>query len=61
MCIANMVVKISGKYTRELESTRLSLLSSWVGDDVAQYMGRAGDFFNKLGGYILPGPRPRNN
>ncbi|KAJ5355123.1 short-chain dehydrogenase reductase 2a [Penicillium cataractarum] len=50
---------ISGKYIRELERTRLGLLSSWVGDDVAQYMGRAGDFFTTLGGYILP--KPRNN
>lgn len=57
VCIANVVLKISGKYTRELEGTRLGLLSSWVGEDVAQYMGKAGEFFNNLGGYILPGPR----
>ncbi|CEJ57463.1 hypothetical protein PMG11_06154 [Penicillium brasilianum] len=50
---------ISGKYIRELEGTRLGLLSSWVGDDVAQHMGRAGEFFNNLGGYILPGPRTK--
>ncbi|OOQ84517.1 short chain dehydrogenase/reductase [Penicillium brasilianum] len=57
--IANVVVKISGKYIRELEGTRLGLSSSWVGDDVAQHMGRAGEFFNNLGGYILPGPRTK--
>ncbi|KAF4251709.1 hypothetical protein CNMCM8980_005578 [Aspergillus fumigatiaffinis] len=48
---------ISGKYIRELEGTRMGLLSSWVGHDVAEYMGKAGEFFNNLGGYILPGPR----
>lgn len=35
----------------------MGLLSSWVGHDVAEHMGKAGEFFNNLGGYILPGPR----
>ncbi|GFF75863.1 hypothetical protein CNMCM6936_006733 [Aspergillus lentulus] len=48
---------ISGKYIREMEGTRMGLLSSWVGHDVAEHMGKAGEFFNNLGGYILPGPR----
>ncbi|KAL2824822.1 hypothetical protein BJY01DRAFT_256405 [Aspergillus pseudoustus] len=50
-------VLVAGRYIRELEHTRMGLLSSWVGDEVSQFMGRAGAFFERIGGYVLPGPR----
>ncbi|KAL4867112.1 hypothetical protein BDV12DRAFT_186976 [Aspergillus spectabilis] len=52
-------VLVTGKYVQDLEHTRMELLSSWVGDEVAEFMGRAGEFFSSIGGYILPGPRDR--
>ncbi|PYH98030.1 short chain dehydrogenase/reductase [Aspergillus ellipticus CBS 707.79] len=47
-------VLVSGKYTREMESTRTALLPSWLGEDIAGFMARAMQFFSDIGGYVLP-------
>ncbi|KAJ5091982.1 hypothetical protein NUU61_006852 [Penicillium alfredii] len=48
-------VMVAGKYLRELESTRSKLLPTWLGEDVAEFMGRAMQFLTSIGGYVLPG------
>ncbi|KAJ5682189.1 hypothetical protein N7462_005354 [Penicillium macrosclerotiorum] len=45
---------VAGQYLRELELSRTQLLSTWIGEDVAQFMGRAMQFFVAIGGYVLP-------
>ncbi|OKO94574.1 hypothetical protein PENSUB_11841 [Penicillium subrubescens] len=46
--------QVAGKYFRELESSRMSLLPTWIGADFAEFMGRAMQFFISIGGYVLP-------
>ncbi|KAL2849021.1 dehydrogenase with different specificitie [Aspergillus pseudodeflectus] len=50
-------VLVAGRFVRELENSRMGVLGQWVGEDVKEFMGRAGAFFEKIGGYVLPGPR----
>ncbi|KAL2800601.1 hypothetical protein BJX66DRAFT_321568 [Aspergillus keveii] len=50
-------VLVAGRFVRELEASRMGVLGGWVGEDVKEFMGRAGEFFEKIGGYVLPGPR----
>jgi NAD(P)-dependent dehydrogenase (short-subunit alcohol dehydrogenase family) len=50
-------VLVAGRFVRELENSRMGVLGGWVGEDVKEFMGRAGAFFEKIGGYVLPGPR----
>ncbi|KAL3440854.1 hypothetical protein BJX65DRAFT_300161 [Aspergillus insuetus] len=50
-------VLVAGRFVRELEGSRMGVLGGWVGEDVKEFMGRAGEFFKGIGGYILPGPR----
>jgi hypothetical protein len=50
-------VLVAGRFVRELEGRRMRVLGGWVGEDVKEFMGRAGEFFEKIGGYALPGPR----
>ncbi|RAK96633.1 dehydrogenase with different specificitie [Aspergillus ibericus CBS 121593] len=45
---------VAGRYLREMESTRAALLSTWLGDDVAGFMGKAMRFVADIGGYVLP-------
>ncbi|OJJ50793.1 hypothetical protein ASPZODRAFT_263639 [Penicilliopsis zonata CBS 506.65] len=47
----------AGKHVRDLESTRMQLLPSWLGSDTAEFMGRAMRFFTEIGGYVLPKAR----
>lgn len=37
-----------------MESSRTGLLPTWLGEDVADFMGRAMQFFVSIGGYVLP-------
>ncbi|PWY94106.1 short chain dehydrogenase/reductase [Aspergillus sclerotioniger CBS 115572] len=46
---------VAGKYLREMESTRAELLPTWLGEDVAGFMGKAMRFITDIGGYVLPG------
>jgi hypothetical protein len=50
-------VLVAGRFVRELEASRMGVLGKWVGEDLKEFMGRAGEFFEKIGGYVLPGPR----
>ncbi|CZR57334.1 uncharacterized protein PAC_07223 [Phialocephala subalpina] len=43
-----------GSILKELEASRTALLSTWMGVDVAELMGKAGALFEGLGGYPLP-------
>ncbi|OOF93046.1 hypothetical protein ASPCADRAFT_508843 [Aspergillus carbonarius ITEM 5010] len=45
---------VAGKYLREMESTRAELLPTWLGEDVAGFMGKAMRFITDIGGYVLP-------
>ncbi|KAI9928421.1 hypothetical protein ASPWEDRAFT_170580 [Aspergillus wentii DTO 134E9] len=45
---------VAGKYQREMELTRAKLLPTWLGEDVSDFMSRAGRFFADIGGYVLP-------
>ncbi|KAJ5413199.1 Short-chain dehydrogenase/reductase SDR [Penicillium sp. CMV-2018d] len=47
-------VLVAGKYLRELEGPRATLLPSWLGVDLAEFMGQAMQFFVSIGGYVLP-------
>ncbi|CAG8382473.1 unnamed protein product [Penicillium salamii] len=44
----------AGKYLRELEETRTKLFSSWLGEDVTEFMASAMQFLVSIGGYVLP-------
>lgn len=37
-----------------MEASRAKLLPAWLGEDVADFMGRAMRFFVSIGGYVLP-------
>jgi hypothetical protein len=43
-----------GPIIREMEHTRKSTLNDWLGEDAAQLMGAASNFFAEMGGYPLP-------
>ncbi|KAA8650395.1 uncharacterized protein ATNIH1004_003079 [Aspergillus tanneri] len=47
-------ILVAGKYLRELEGTRTELIPVWLGQDVAEFMGRAMQFMREIGGYVLP-------
>lgn len=46
--------QVAGKYLREMESSRAKLMPTWIGEDVAEFMGRAMQFLVSIGGYVLP-------
>lgn len=37
-----------------MEASRMKLLPEWIGEDVAEFMGKAMRFFVSIGGYVLP-------
>ncbi|OAA58495.1 short chain dehydrogenase/reductase [Niveomyces insectorum RCEF 264] len=43
-----------GSIRRELERTRAQLTTQWMGEDVTTLMAKAGQLFDRLGGYPLP-------
>ncbi|CAI7656457.1 unnamed protein product [Penicillium pancosmium] len=45
---------VAGKFLRELESSRAKLIPTWLGEDVAQFLSTAMQFFVSIGGYVLP-------
>ncbi|KAJ5442499.1 Short-chain dehydrogenase/reductase SDR [Penicillium cf. griseofulvum] len=47
-------VLVAGKYLRELEESRASLLPLWLGEDLSEFMRQAMQFFVGIGGYVLP-------
>ncbi|RAH39967.1 dehydrogenase with different specificitie [Aspergillus brunneoviolaceus CBS 621.78] len=47
-------VLVAGNYLREMESTRTRMLAPWLGEDVANFMTTAMQFFQEIGGYVLP-------
>ncbi|RAH65383.1 dehydrogenase with different specificitie [Aspergillus aculeatinus CBS 121060] len=47
-------VLVAGNYLREMESTRTRMLAPWLGEDVANFMTTAMQFFQDIGGYVLP-------
>lgn len=54
MLRADCLAQVAGKYLRQMESTRARLLPGWLGQDVADFMSRAMQFFVEIGGYVLP-------
>ena len=54
MALMRDLSKVAGKYLREMETSRTKLLPVWLGDDVAEFMARAMQFFVSIGGYVLP-------
>ncbi|PYH49602.1 uncharacterized protein BP01DRAFT_378214 [Aspergillus saccharolyticus JOP 1030-1] len=51
------VLVIAGDYPRELEFTMARMLAPWLGEDVARSMTSAMQFFQDVGGYVLPSYR----
>ncbi|RAL14478.1 SDR family NAD(P)-dependent oxidoreductase, partial [Aspergillus homomorphus CBS 101889] len=53
---AGSCVLVAGKYLREMEMefTRTRMLAPWLGEDVARFMASAMQFFQDIGGYVLP-------
>ncbi|CAI7666556.1 unnamed protein product [Penicillium manginii] len=45
---------VAGRFLRELESSRAKLIPTWLGEDVAQFLSTAMQFFVNIGGYVLP-------
>ena len=41
-----------------MEESRMGLLGKWVGEDLAELLGKAMKFFAALGGYPLPKRKP---
>ncbi|KAH0845691.1 hypothetical protein AYO21_05902 [Fonsecaea monophora] len=49
-------ILVAGGLTREMEATRSELISTWLGEDVAEILQTAGKLFAE-GGYVLPDKR----
>ncbi|CAG8242022.1 unnamed protein product [Penicillium salamii] len=47
-------ILVAGRYLRELEETRTKLFSSWLGEEVTEFMASAMQFLVSIGGYVLP-------
>ncbi|PKS06159.1 hypothetical protein jhhlp_007476 [Lomentospora prolificans] len=45
---------VAGKYLRELENTRKSVMGDWLGQDLTDMLGQFGQFLENTGGYRLP-------
>ncbi|KAK6850704.1 hypothetical protein PG987_000338 [Apiospora arundinis] len=45
---------VFGKYLRELEDTRKSLYSEWLGSDLTGALAQHGEYLKSIGGYRLP-------
>ncbi len=54
---AVLTAQAFGSIMKELEASRMALLSSWMGSDVTDLMAKAGALFESLGGYPLPKPK----
>ncbi|KAJ5897144.1 hypothetical protein N7504_007432 [Penicillium tannophilum] len=47
-------ILIAGRFLRELEFTRMDMMSQWLGQDMVDFMRKAFQFIVSIGGYQLP-------
>ncbi|KAF2106148.1 hypothetical protein BDV96DRAFT_508419 [Lophiotrema nucula] len=51
-------VMVAGKVVREIETVLNGMTKQWLGEEIADVMVAGGKFFDEMGGYPMPKPRP---